>query len=74
MGKTNCSARIRGRCPGVMTETVRLQCFCRRHATTSWVTEKKGSKEFTKMNREKAVRRWWLMWKATMRRGLLGLH
>ncbi|RWQ94263.1 hypothetical protein C8Q69DRAFT_473326 [Paecilomyces variotii] len=74
MGKTNCSARIRGRCPGIMTETVRLQCFCSRHATSSWVTEKKGRKEIIKTGRDKIARRWWSIWKSTMRRGLLGLH
>jgi hypothetical protein len=49
-GHTLCGEGKREDCPGVNVEVMRMQCFCRTHATTSWMTESKSKKK-NKKNR-----------------------
>lgn len=74
-GHTLCTSDKRDSCPGVRIETIHLHCFCYKHATTSWMTEKKSRKKNKRLPQssessqrsstltEEASPRKWYRWK-----------
>lgn len=48
-----CNGVAGGSCTTVASETVRMQCYCRRHATTGWETEAKARRKQRKLDKKK---------------------